>query len=88
MTDGEIEQLVDVYGVFPIKRREIRRRIGRVLCGEIMGRGLAGREGVVGKLIEINRKDEKMKRTFRELLGLPQPQIEESTVKPIALDVA
>jgi hypothetical protein len=51
MTDGEIEQLVDVYGVFPIKRREIRRRIGRVLCGEIAGRGLVGREGVMGKLI-------------------------------------
>jgi hypothetical protein len=75
MTNEQLEELVDVYSLFPIKRREIRRKIGGVICGEIKKRGIVDRQSVVLKLIDINRKDEKMKRTYRDLLGIPQPYI-------------
>lgn len=73
ITDAQLQQLVETYGLFPIRRREVRRNIGKVLAGEISKRGIESRRSLALKLVEINAKDEKMKRLYRDLLGLPQP---------------
>lgn len=60
LTDKQLEELVEEYAKMPIKRRAIRRRIGGFIGAEITKRGLEGT--LADKLIDINRKDEKMKK--------------------------
>lgn len=73
MNNQEIEELVMVYAAFPLKRREIRRTIGSVLSQEIKQRNLDKDIRLVKMLMDINRKDEKMRKSYCELLSI-EPQ--------------
>jgi hypothetical protein len=64
LTIGELQELIKIYGAFTLKRREIRRRIGGMVGEQIKARGLIGDTGIVGELIGINGKDEKMKKNY------------------------
>jgi hypothetical protein len=76
LTDSQLQEVVEEYGKMAIKRRAIRRRIGEFIGTEIAKRALEGT--LADKLIDINRKDEKMKREFRKVMGLPEPTPTES----------
>jgi hypothetical protein len=62
--------LAGTYAAFPLKRREIRRRIGAILGEEVKRRELQQEMGLVKVLVDINGKDEKMKKSFCEIMGL------------------
>jgi hypothetical protein len=55
---------VATYAAFPLKRREIRRRIGGIISEEAKKRQLQLDAKFVKSLVEINGKDEKMKKNY------------------------
>lgn len=69
LSTPQLEQLVATYAAFPLKRRAVRRRIGSLLCEEVRRRQLQ-ETGLVKVLIGINGKDEKMKKSYCEMMGL------------------
>jgi hypothetical protein len=64
LSQPQIEQLVATYAAFPLKRREIRRRIGGIISEEAKKRQLQLDAKFVKSLVEINGKDEKMKKNY------------------------
>lgn len=69
-----MEAVIKEYASFPIKRREIRKKIGIYVSLQFKRFGMNHRVDLIETLINLNRKDDKMKRTYRALFGLPEPE--------------
>lgn len=54
--------------------RSIRRKIGGFIGSEFQKRNLVSNNELVNKLLEVNRKDIKMRRFYGEALGLPKDE--------------
>lgn len=65
------------YTAFPIKRRELKRKIGIYLSSQFKKMDLVGREDLTMAMINLAGKDHKMAKVYRGLLGLPEP------IKPV-----
>ncbi len=74
LTLNEIQQLVANYGAFPIKRREVRKNIALTISEVIKEKGLDKNIDFVKGFLAINAKDEKMKKTYCELIGIQSQQ--------------